>query len=80
MLVDLVLLGAMLTWNATPTELFVFYPSGGGIEEVCIGEIACFVPSSQIGEVVPWTQPIPYVRVRQHGSHRYAWPLPETVS
>ena len=75
----LLLLTAMCTWNATPTELFVFYPSGGGIEQVCIGE-TCFAPTSQIAEVIEWSQPIPYVRVTQRGTYHYAWPLDEVPS
>lgn len=72
-------LGASLTWNADPAGVFVFYPSGKGIEQTCIGE-TCFLPTSQIAEVIPWTQPIPYVRVTQRGVYHYAWPSPEMPS
>lgn len=59
--------------------VFVFYPSGKGIEQVCIGE-TCFTPTHQSSEIIPWSQPIPYVRVTQRGVYHYSFPIPETPS
>ena len=75
----LLVLHAGVTWNATPSQVFVFYPDGKGIEQVCIGE-TCFRPTSQHAEVLPWSQPIPYVRVTQRGVFHYSFPIPETPS
>ena len=75
----LLVLTAGLTWNATPTQVFVFYPGGQGIEQVCIGE-TCFTPTHQSAEIIPWSQPTPYVRVTQRGVYHYSWPIPEVPS
>jgi len=45
---------AWLTWNTIGHDVFVMYPSGGVVEEICFGDHQCYVPTSQVGEVFPW--------------------------
>ena len=80
-------LSAMLSWNAIPGsgEVFLFYPSGGVVETVCIGDFTCWAPKSQVGELVPWEEEIEFVRATVRlpdGSrvHHYAYPHKEYIS